>query len=249
MDRNFDYSQKVLVAVEFNVKPSTLPVTGLQYTRFQRIAIPAVKEAFAKEINPLIRLLIGKKFANIVDQRMGYWESRIPAGQVAFVHYLIGSAQDIDKAYLELQASFSAFVMVGVYHLEPQSSSSPYGFPAGTVPSYYYLGEEKPFTENSVFWFNFFPAQPYLFEKTFRVWCLFQISKLKEGGDCNQLVTLDSGEKLKTNGIDQFVQINLNRFQSIKGYFAAAAEAGRKSFTRDPDYQWYGMLLKKIPSR
>ena len=38
------------------------------------------------------------------------------------------------------------------------------------------------------------------------------------------------------DGVDPFVQVNLNRFSSLRGYFNSAREAGRHTFTRDPEY-------------
>jgi hypothetical protein len=32
----------------------------------------------------------------------------------------------------------------------------------------------------------------------------------------------------------------------LPGFFNAAHEAGKHTFTVDPDYIWYGMLLKKV---
>jgi hypothetical protein len=47
-------------------------------------------------------------------------------------------------------------------------------------------------------------------------------------------------------GVADFVMVNLNRFTSLPGFFNAAHEAGKHTFTVDPDYTWYGMLLKKF---
>jgi hypothetical protein len=64
-------------------------------------------------------------------------------------------------------------------------------------------------------------------------------------GENNQLVALD-GRDLSSDGVDDFVQVNLNRFTSLPGFFNAAHEAGKHTFTVDPDYLWYGMLLSKV---
>jgi hypothetical protein len=40
--------------------------------------------------------------------------------------------------------------------------------------------------------------------------------------------------------------VNLNRFTSLSGFFNAAHDAGKHTFTIDPDYLWYGMLLRKV---
>lgn len=137
------------------------------------------------------------------------------------------------------------WIVLGIYHIEPQSSAYPFGFPTEPTPNHWHLDQINRFTKDSVFWFNFFPAQPYLFEKTFAVWILFNFFQLKEGGECNQLVTLEGKEKLQVNGVDAFVQINLNRFTSFAGYFKSAREAGKHTFTQDKSYLWYGMLLRK----
>jgi hypothetical protein len=99
--------------------------------------------------------------------------------------------------------------------------------------------ETLPFTPDSVFWFNFFPAQPALFEKTFAVWGAGQMQPaLRLGGHVAR----------RGGGVDPFVQVNnLNRFSSLPGYFKTAHEAGRHTFTLDSDYLWYGMLLRKLP--
>jgi hypothetical protein len=98
-----------------------------------------------------------------------------------------------------------------------------------------------------VFWFNFFPAQPALFEKTFAVWALFQMYAHRERGECNQLCAWEGKQRLEVEGVDPFVQVNLNRFSSLPGYFNWAHEAGRHTFTLDSEYLWYGMLLRKCP--
>lgn len=94
--------------------------------------------------------------------------------------------------------------------------------------------------------FNFFPAQPYLFEKTFPIWALFNVFQGREGGECNQLVAVDSADRLQVQGMDEIVQVNLNRFSSLIGYFDSVQEVGRHTFTVDPDYLWYGMLMRKV---
>jgi hypothetical protein len=88
--------------------------------------------------------------------------------------------------------------------------------------------------------------QPYLFEKTFAVWALFQMLQLNGRGENDQLVTWESKETLIVQGISDLVQVNLNRFTSLPGFFNAAHQAGKHTFTVDPDYIWYGMLLKKV---
>jgi hypothetical protein len=176
---------------------------------------------------------------------MRYWEERIPTRQRCFVHYQIGEHERVVRSFERLAATAERFTLLGVYHLEPQSSAYPASFPGGPAPSQWPLGETRALTQDSIFWFNFFPAQPLLFEKTFAVWALFQMLQLKGRGENNQLVALDDKARLASDGVDDFVQVNLNRFTSLPGFFNAAHEAGKHTFTVDPDYLWYGMLLSR----
>jgi hypothetical protein len=59
-------------------------------------------------------------------------------------------------------------------------------------------------------------------------------------------VALDGKDRLSSDGVDDFVQVNLNRFTSLLGFFNAAHEAGKHGFTIDSDYLWYGILLSKV---
>ena len=117
----------------------------------------------------------------------------------------------------------------------------------GPAPYHWSPDETLAFTQDSVFWFNFFPAQPALFEKTFATWVLFQMYPHRERGECNQLCAWEGKQRLEVEGVDPFVQVNLNRFSSLPGYFNSAHEAGRHTFTLDSEYLWYGMLLRKMP--
>jgi hypothetical protein len=244
MERDFDYSQKILVAVETATNPSVMPGLPASHAVFQRVGIPEVVQAFEREVNAVARLVVGSKFRKVLDQRMGYWEKRVPAGQHCFAHYIRGPEEEINAAWDRFKGASGNWLTVGVYHVEHQSSSYPFGFPMGPVPDHWHLGETRSFTPDSLFWFNLFPAQRFLFEKTFVVWALFNLFQSREGGECNQLTALDSPERLVSNGVDRFVQVNLNRFTNFAGYFASARAAGKHTFTNDPEYLWYGMLLR-----
>jgi hypothetical protein len=246
MDRQFDYNQKVLLAVEFANAPRRIEGIPASYARFKRLSIPDVVRAFDESHNLFTQLLAGRKFQNVLEQHMGYWEKRVPDGKQCFVHYAIGTEDVITGAFNRLKGDGGGFTLLGTYHLEPQSSAYPFSFPFGNTPDHWHLGECFSLTDDSIFWFNFFPEQPYLFEKTFAVWALFQMSQLKKRGENNQLVASEGKEKLIVQGISDFVQVNLNRFTSLSGFFNAAHEAGRQTFTVDPDYIWYGMLLSKV---
>jgi len=246
MDRRFDYAQKILLAVEFADVPRRMEAMPASYARFRRLSIPDIIRAFDEMPNRPTQLIDGRKFRNVLEQQMGYWEERIPDGKQCFVHYAIGTDDVITAAFNRLKAGDGAFTLLGIYHVEPQSSAYPFSFPSGDTPDHWHLGEHFSLTDESTFWFNFFPEQSYLFEKTFAIWALFQMSQLKERAENNQLVAWDGKESLIAQGVSDFVQVNLNRFSSLPGFFNAAHEAGEHTFTVDPDYRWYGMLLNKV---
>jgi hypothetical protein len=245
MDRSFDYSQKILLAVEFADHPRELAEPPPSHSVFRRIPIPEVTRAFEESHGLAARISGGARFHRAIDEHMGYWEERVPAGRSCYVHYAIGQKEVIDAAYARLCAD-GGWVLCGVYHIEPQSSSYPFAFPLGAAPDHFHLGEARAFGAGSIFWFNFFPAQPCLFEKTFAIWTLFNSFQGRDGGECNQLTAVDGADRLRVQGVEPFVQVNLNRFTSMLGYFASAHEAGKHTFTVDPEYRWYGMLLRKM---
>jgi hypothetical protein len=227
------------VAVEIGAEP--LPLTDVSATHavFQRLSLSEIAQAAgAKGADP--------GFRGMVDRHMSYWEDRIPAGQRCFVHYQIGEHENVVRSFERLAARADRFTLLGVYHVEPQSSAYPASFPGSPAPSHWRLGETRALTQDSIFWFNFFPAQPHLFEKTFAAWASFQALKLAAGGECNQLVTAEGEGRLRARGVDEFVLVNLNRFTSLAGFFASAHDAGDSSFSIDHDYIWYGMLLRPV---
>jgi hypothetical protein len=75
------------------------------------------------------------------------------------------------------------------------------------------------------------------------------VVKSAAGGECNQLVAWEGKDRLLTHGVDEFVQVNLNRFTSLAGFFGSAHDAGERSFSADDDYRWFGMLLRKVELR
>ena len=107
-------------------------------------------------------------------------------------------------AFNRIKGDGGAFTLFGVYHAEPQCSAYPFSFPFGDTPDHWRLGEHFSLTEDLVFWFNFFPEQPYLFERTFAVWALFQMSQLAGRGKNNQLVAFDGRKSLIAQGVSDF---------------------------------------------
>ena len=243
MDRQFDYTQKILLAVEFADAPRRMEGMPSSYAVFRRLSIPEVIRQFAATARSPAPA--DGEFQNVLEHRMGYWEKRVADGKNCFVHYAIGADDIITTAFNRLKENGGTFVLLGIYHVEPQSSAWPFSFPFGETPDHWYLGEHFSFTRESIFWFNFFPEQSYVFEKTFAIWAVFQTQHLKARGENNQLVAWDGKERLLVNGVSDFVLVNLNRFTSLQGFFNSAREAGKNTFTDDTEYVWYGMLLCK----
>jgi hypothetical protein len=86
MDRQFDYTQKILLAVELADAPRRIESMPATYARFRRLSIPDVVRAFDETHGLFARLIAGHAFRGVLEQHMGYWEQRIPAGQQSFVH-------------------------------------------------------------------------------------------------------------------------------------------------------------------
>jgi hypothetical protein len=240
MDRSFDYAQKILVAVEIGAEPNRLADMPPTYAVFQRLSLAEIARAAGEAGSDAG----GPAFQAMVDRHMSYWEGRIPAGQRVFVHYAIDAEEAVTAAFHRLAAD-DRWTSLGVYHVEPQSSGYPASFPARPVPMHWHLGEERALTKDSIFWFNFFPAQPYLFEKTFCAWVSFQALR-SPTVETNQLVAWEGRDRSRSRGVDEFVQINLNRFTNVAGFFGSAHDAGAQTYTGDDEYHWYGMLLRKI---
>jgi hypothetical protein len=124
-----------------------------------------VINAFDESHGLFTQLIAGRAFRDTLERHMGYWEKRIPQGKQCFVHYAIGAEDVIAAAFASLKQE-AGLTMTGIYHVEPQSSAYPFSFPFGDTPDHWHADAPFHFTEDSIFWFNFFPTQPLLFEKT-----------------------------------------------------------------------------------
>lgn len=174
MDRQFDYAQRILLAVEIADAPRLFSDMPATYTRFKRLTIPDVIKTFDETHSLFAQLIAGRAFRDTLERHMGYWQKRIPERKECFVHYAIGSAEVISAAFDRLKAE----------------------------PGLSLLG--------------------------------------------NQLVASVGERRVIAHGVDEFVQVNLNRFTNLPGFFNAAHEAGKHTFTVDSDYLWYGMLMSKL---
>jgi hypothetical protein len=168
MDRQFDYAQNVLLAVEFADAPRQFQGMPASYARFRRLAIPDVVRAFDESHSLFVQLLAGRSFKDVLERHMGYWEKRVSVGKQCFVHYASGPEDVIAAAFNRLKGD-AGLLMLGVYHIEPRRRPTRTASRSATRPTTGHLGKRFPLTEESVFWFNFFPALSYLFEKTFGI--------------------------------------------------------------------------------
>ena len=105
MERAFDHSQKILLAVEFGTAPRMLPGKLPGYAIFHRLGITEVVRAFDEKESLFVRLLAGRKFQSVLNQHMGYWENRVPPGQQCYVHYAIGRDEVITEASEQLKGA------------------------------------------------------------------------------------------------------------------------------------------------
>ena len=113
MDRKFDYTQKILLAVEFADAPRRLEGMPATYARFKRLSIPDVVRAFDDTQNLFVQMIAGRKFRNVLEQHMGYWEKRVPDGKQCFVHYAIGPQDIITAAFNRIKGGRQRLYIVG----------------------------------------------------------------------------------------------------------------------------------------
>ena len=76
MDRKFDYTQKILLAVEFADAPRRLEGMPATYARFKLAVDPGCRAGLRRNANLFVQLIAGRKFRNVLEQHMGYWGER-----------------------------------------------------------------------------------------------------------------------------------------------------------------------------
>jgi hypothetical protein len=105
MDRSFDYTQKILLAVEISAEPLRLADAPPTCSVFQRLSLPEIARAAGEAVGGAAGPGASPGFQALVNRHMSYWETRIPAGQHAFVHYAIGADEAIQAAWSRLGAA------------------------------------------------------------------------------------------------------------------------------------------------
>src|SRR5262249_15992067 len=160
------YTQKILVAVEFSDEPRRFPTPLPAHSVFQRIKLGEVTHSFAETHGLAARLFGAAQFRRVPQQHMSYCEDRTPAAKTSLSPHPLRPAPGPTTPPPPPRDS-GAPPLRRFSHLEPPPSGAPSASPSGAAPSHFHLGEQRTFGQSSVFWFNFFPAQPYLFEKTF----------------------------------------------------------------------------------
>src|SRR5262249_48289350 len=134
------HPQKILLAIEFGTSPRQLRDMPPGYMVFKRVRVPEIMRAFDDNTSLLARTFARHKFQQAIDHSMGYWEKLIPADEECFVHYAIGKESDINSAFTRLKKEAADLKLLGTYHVEPQSSAYPFGFPVNPVPNHWDLG-------------------------------------------------------------------------------------------------------------
>jgi hypothetical protein len=64
--------------------PRWLDGMPASYAVFRRMAIPDVMRAIDATHSRLVQLVAGGRFQHVLQQHMGYWEERVPAGKHSF---------------------------------------------------------------------------------------------------------------------------------------------------------------------
>jgi len=252
MDRLSIYRTRTLVAVEFAKEPTRLPrLAPLQHT-FARIGLPEVKTLVGRLVessNDLQFTAQVEQLGHVANVRLAYWEDKIPRGLTCFVHHVRFDDDAAARAGIaEVKAKFPHFALLGLYQINPWISIFAHAFPADPAPNMWRPGEPNKLTKESVFFFNFFPDQPYLIERV----CQGTIAIWAESApglyDANNFVDLPE-EVSGAPGIDRFVAVNLNRYRNIFGFCKAVAGGAAMSVIAEDhhdDFHWYGMLTKLI---
>jgi hypothetical protein len=110
------------------------------------------------------------------------------------------------------------------------------------------LGEQNKLTSESMFFFNFFPEQPFLREQVCQGTLAIWTESTPGLYDTNNYVDLPEAVSA-ASGIDRFVGVNLNRYRNAYGFCKAVADGASKSVIAEGHYdafRWYGMLTKLI---
>jgi hypothetical protein len=252
MDRLQIYQGRTLVGVEFAPTPSSLSSICKTAHVFERITITEVQ----KITEGLMRDNTERGFAAqlpqllaVANERIGYWERKVPPGSKCFVHHARFEDEQAAKAgYAEARRKFPEFALLGLYSIDPSISMFPHAFPVHAAPNMWRPGEQNVLTKDSMFFLNFFPQQRFLREFVYQGTIAIYSESSPGLYHANNYVDLVSDDFVAVNGVDKFVGVNLNRYCDGHGFFKAVSAGAAKSVIVEgyEQFQWYGILAKLI---
>ena len=91
------------------------------YALFERLSIAEIVRTLEEKQSLSAQSLAGGKFQNVLEQRVGYWEKRVPKGKDCFVHLCHRNRRCDPAAFDRLKTDSGDLVLLGIYHIEPQS--------------------------------------------------------------------------------------------------------------------------------
>jgi hypothetical protein len=252
MNRLAIYTSRTLVAVEFGSKPSSLAAIGGRAHAFRRLDLAATtalhREAVAKAEPAAARQM--QDLMGVAGERVAYWERRVPAGSSCFVHHVRFDDEARGKAgYAQVAAAFPGFAMIGLYAVDPVISFFPQAFPVDPAPNFWQLGKTNALGKDSVFFFNFFPQQPYLRAQVVQGTTSIYSESAPDLYHTNNYVDLVAGLFTGAASIDKVASVNLNRYRDGYGFFKAVAAGAARSVIAKAGhegFQWHGMLCRLV---
>jgi hypothetical protein len=252
MDRLHIYDSRTLLAVEFAQKPASFAGIADHAQVFVRLDLRETETLARKLIQASADHSFSEQVARLMDvlkERVGYWETRVPAGSKCFVHHVRFEDEARSKAgYAQAAKLFPQFAMIGLYAIDPSISFFPQAFPLDAAPNFWRPGHNNVLTEDSQFFFNFFPQQKYLREFVYQGTIAIYSESAPGIYDTNNYVDLLPDAFTSCGSVEPIVGVNLNRYRDAHGFFKAVAAGAAKSVIVEghEQFQWHGMLTKLI---
>jgi hypothetical protein len=252
MDRLRIYQGRTLVGVEFAPTPSSLASLCKNAHVFERISVPEIQKITAQLAHASPAGGFSAQMTQLLDvanARIAYWERKVPAGSKCFVHHARFDDEARAKAgYAQARSKFPHFPLLGLYCIDPLMSMFPQAFPVDAAPNMWRPGEQNVLTKDSMFFLNFFPAQPFLRELVYQGTIAIYSESSPGLYDANNYVDLVSDDFVAVNGVDKMVGVNLNRYRDAHGFFKAVSAGAAKSVIVKgyEQFQWYGILARLV---
>jgi hypothetical protein len=252
MDRLRIYNTRTLVAVEFSSRPSSLAAIGGRGHAFRRLDVAettALHRQAVDAADPRAAERM-KHLMGVVGDRVAYWEKRVPPALACFVHHVRFDDEARGRAgYAQAVAAFPRFAMIGLYAIDPIISMFPEAFPVDPAPNFWRLGKTSGLTGDSLFFFNFFPQQPYLREQVVQGTTSIYSESAPGLYHTNNYVDLVGDLFSCPGNVDKVASVNLNRYADGYGFFKAVAAGAARSVIAEGGHEgflWHGMLCRLV---